>query len=156
MGVCANLSWLWVSKWEIVGIEPVLCFTTPLTGFEPPHNTALRMKTPIIMKPFLRKVKAIRISSKRTAPAATAREPTTDWLRAALDIARRAAMADDLVHVPSIKDIADIFTQMLAQLEVRFIFLSKKLCSIPAGNRKRQRQFLWSHQWNWKPPWVSC
>jgi hypothetical protein len=76
------------------------------------------------MKPFLRKVKAIRISSPSVAPAATAQEPGADWLQNALDIARRAAMAD----FQSIEDIADIFTQMLAQLEVRFIFLSMQPC----------------------------
>ena len=78
------------------------------------------------MKPFLRKVKAIRIYSPSIAPAATAQEPGADWLQNALDIARQAAMAD----IQSIKDIADIFTQMLARLEVRFICLSMRPCSI--------------------------
>ena len=90
------------------------------------------------MKPFLRKVKAIRIYSSSIAPAATAQEPGADWLQNALDIARQAAMAD----VQSIKDIADIFTQILAQLEVRFICLSMRPYSIPTGNGKKQRQFL--------------
>ena len=47
------------------------------------------------------KVKAVRISSKRSmpsvAPVASGSTPA-DWLQSALDIARWAAMADDLAH----------------------------------------------------------
>ena len=56
------------------------------------------------------KLIAIRIFSSRSAPA--------DLVWNALDIARRAAMTDDLAHVPSIAQIANIFTKMLEQLQV--------------------------------------
>ncbi|KAF8333691.1 hypothetical protein F5887DRAFT_1259629 [Amanita rubescens] len=45
------------------------------------------------------------------------RDTPSDWVLSALDIARRAAMADDLEHVPSIKGIADTFTRMLERLQ---------------------------------------
>ncbi len=58
------------------------------------------------------------VLTKRDAPSASGSAPD-DWVLSALDIARRAAiMADDLEHVPSIKGIADIFTQMLERLQV--------------------------------------
>ena len=70
----------------------------------------------------MNKLFALRIFSKRV-PLATPVEPpsTIDWVWNALDVARRAANADDLEHVPSIKGVADIFTQMLEQLQVCFM-----------------------------------
>jgi hypothetical protein len=68
-----------------------------------------------------RNARAVRISSNRNASSATAQESSAEWLWSALDIARQAAMSDDLLHVPSITSIAEIFTQMLEQLQVRFI-----------------------------------
>jgi hypothetical protein len=72
---------------------------------------------------FMNKLFALRIFSKRVPLAATVEPPPTpvDWEWNALDIARRAAKADDLEHVPSIKGIADIFTRMLEQLQVCFM-----------------------------------
>jgi hypothetical protein len=63
---------------------------------------------------------AIRIFSRRsplTTPLESQSAPV-DWVWNALDIARRAAMADDLAHVPSITRIANIFTEMIEQLQV--------------------------------------
>jgi len=69
----------------------------------------------------------MRISSKRsvssTTPAGSGSAPADQWIWSALYIARCAAMADDLAHVPSIKGIADIFTQMLERLQVSLVVL---------------------------------
>ncbi|KAF8333687.1 hypothetical protein F5887DRAFT_1259560 [Amanita rubescens] len=70
--------------------------------------------------PPVSKVRATRTSSKRDTPSATSATSGSapdDWFWSALDIARRAAMADDLEHVPSIKGIAEIFTRMLERLQ---------------------------------------
>ena len=66
---------------------------------------------PPAIKPIL-----IRIFSKQS-PVPTS--PTDDWVWNALSVARRAAMAEDLAYHPSIPRIANIFTQMLEQLQVR-------------------------------------
>jgi hypothetical protein len=77
----------------------------------------------ITTMPLIRidKFLAARTSSHRDTPSATSAASGSapeDWVWSALDIARRAAMADDLEHVPSIKGIAEIFTRMLEWLQV--------------------------------------
>jgi hypothetical protein len=72
-------------------------------------------------------------SSKREAPSASGTTPD-DWIWSALDIARRAVMADDLEHIPSIKGIADIFTQILERLQVSLTICSACVtCSLIIG-----------------------
>lgn len=87
-------------------------------------GTASRAYSGITMS-LLKKLIAIRISSKRSAPSTTpagsGSTPADQWVWSALDIARLAAMADDLAHVPSIKGSADIFTQMLERLQVSLV-----------------------------------
>ena len=105
-----------------------------------PHvcSTALRAQTVITMPPpRSEKVRAVRTSSKPSATSAASGLAPDDWIWNALDIARRAAMADDLEHVPSIKAIADIFTRMLERLQVGFTSCSERLmCSFFKGKEK--------------------
>ncbi|KAF8340905.1 hypothetical protein F5887DRAFT_919343 [Amanita rubescens] len=67
-----------------------------------------------------RRVKAVRTRSskriRRTTPSTSLASPA-DWVWSALHIARRAAMADDIAHIPCIQDIANIFQGMLKQLQ---------------------------------------
>ncbi|KAF8340906.1 hypothetical protein F5887DRAFT_919344 [Amanita rubescens] len=67
-----------------------------------------------------RRVKAVRTRSskriRRTTPSTSLASPA-DWVWSALHIARRAAMADDIAHIPCIQDMANIFTRMLEQLQ---------------------------------------
>ncbi|KAF8329630.1 hypothetical protein F5887DRAFT_114713 [Amanita rubescens] len=66
------------------------------------------------------KVKAVRISSDcgtpSARPAVSDSSPGDDWIWSALDTVRNAAMTNNLAHIPSIKDIADVFTRMLERL----------------------------------------
>ena len=80
----------------------------------------------------------------RGVPSATS--APEDWVLGALVIARRAVMADDLEHVPSIKGIADIFTRMLKQLQVSLTSCwARVMCSFFKGNDKKQGRFLCAH-----------
>jgi hypothetical protein len=86
------------------------------------------------------KVRAVRTSSKQDAPSASGSTPD-DWVWSALDIARRAAMADDLEHVPSIKAIAEIFTRMLERLQVSLTTCSARVtCSLAVTSSKGMKK----------------
>ena len=77
----------------------------------------------------MKRILALRIFPRRTSSAtppgsrSTPTDGKCDWVRSALDIATRMAVADDLAQIPSVKGIAGIFTQMLERLQVSFTVL---------------------------------
>lgn len=79
------------------------------------------------------KLIAIRIFSSRSAPA--------DSVWNALDSARRAAMTDDLAHVPSIARIANVFTKMLEQLQVNLLFRLRSSSHSRQGMKRNRNDF---------------
>ena len=48
-----------------------------------------------------------------------------------MDVARLAATTDELAHIPSIGNVANIFTQMLQQLQVSYVVPPKHIYHPP-------------------------
>jgi hypothetical protein len=72
----------------------------------------------------LKKLIPIRLFADRSPLASTAAcpQPTPDdWVMHAMDTARLAATAEDLTNNPSIRNVGNVFTQMLQQLQVNSI-----------------------------------
>jgi hypothetical protein len=62
-------------------------------------------------------------SARPSEPQSTSTNPQDGWVSRALDITKSVAAAHDLAHIPSIKEIASVFMQMLEQIQVSSILL---------------------------------